>query len=198
MISDKLKKLQLISGAKVCAIFDEIYQDILDINYTSESNLMKTLWGRYTPNSPVLNGSIFEGLLATILYKSGITPLYVQAKLTFVPNVDFDFVAYSKEFGPIVLSAKTSLRERYKQADLEGMMLRQVHRRSRSFLITLEKTEARTVKNKIKDGLVLGLDDVIVATLPEFDDLISDLKNLNFYAPQKIDVLVSSRLIQKS
>ncbi|MAZ77010.1 MAG: hypothetical protein CMH31_06915 [Micavibrio sp.] len=195
-ISKKLSKLQLISGTKVCEIFDALYPDILDIEYSSESEFMAALWSRYTPESSVLNGSVFEGLLAIIFYRSGIIPLYVQAKLSFVPNVDFDFVAYSKEFGPIVLSAKTSLRERYKQADLEGMMLRQVHRKSKSYLITLNEIEAKTVNQKIKEGLVLGLDDIVVATDQKFDALIAELKELSYYAPNKIDVLVSSRLIK--
>ena len=80
----------------------------------------------------------------------------------FIPNIEFDFVAYSKEIGPIVLSAKTSLRERYKQADLEGMMMRQVHRRAKSYLLTLDKDEAMNVNSKIQEGKVLG-DSMYVA-----------------------------------
>ncbi len=194
-VSETLEKLQLVSGPKVLKIFDNLYSDILDINYDSESKLMEELWSRYKPESPSLNGYVFEGILATIFYRSGILPLYVQAKLYFVPNVDFDFVAYTKECGPIILSAKTSLRERYKQADLEGMILRQVNRRSKSFLITLNEVEAKSVNEKIKNGLVLGLDDVIVATDERFDLLIKELKEFSFYKPEKIDVLTSTRLI---
>ena len=153
------------------------------------------MWDRYEANSVSMNGAVFEGLLATILFRSGILPLFVQAKLSFVPNVDFDFVAYSKEFGPVILSAKTSLRERYKQADLEGMMLRQVHRKSKSYLITLNEKEAASVNQKIEKGLVLGLDKVVVATDKAFNNLMEDLKLLNFYRPDKIDVLTSSRMI---
>ncbi len=194
-ISKKLNQLQLISGVKISSIFDNLYSDILTIPYSSESALVTELWSRYKSESPSLNGNVFEGILATVLFRSDILPLYVQAKLSYVPNVDFDFVAYSKEFGPIILSAKTSLRERYKQADLEGMMLRQVHRKSKSYLITLNSNEANNVNKKIENGLVLGLDKVIVASHIKFDDLIADLKALNYYEPEKIDVLTSSRLI---
>lgn len=194
-ISKQLRDLQLISGDKICEIFDALYSDILDIDYDSESKLVVELWSRYDNTTPSVNGSVFEGILATIFYRSGILPLFVQAKLAFVPNVDFDFVAYSEEYGPIVLSAKTSLRERYKQADLEGMMLRQVHRKSKSYLITLNEKEARSVNRKIKTGDVLGLDDIIVATDVEFDSLIANLKKLHYKHPEKIDILTSSRLI---
>ncbi|MCF6190568.1 MAG: hypothetical protein L3J51_08815 [Cocleimonas sp.] len=159
------------------------------------SQFVNELWSRYKPESPSLNGAVFEGILAAVFYRSAILPLYVQAKLLFVPNVDFDFVGYTKEYGPVILSAKTSLRERYKQADLEGMMLRQVHRRSKSFLITLNEVEAKSVNSKIKTGLVLGLDNVIVATNKEFDLLIKELKTYTYYKPEKMDVLTSTRLI---
>ena len=77
----------------------------------------------------------------------------------FVPNINFDFLLYSREYGPVVLSAKTSLRERYKQADLEGMMLRQVHRNAKTYLITLNSDEAKSVNSKISNGQVLGIEE---------------------------------------
>ena len=194
-VSEELQALALISGKGISKIFDDIYGDILTYKYSSESAFISDLWERYEANSVSMNGAVFEGLLATILYRSGITPLFVQAKLSFVPNVDFDFVAYSKEFGPVILSAKTSLRERYKQADLEGMMLRQVHRKSKSYLITLNAKEAASVNRKIETGLVLGLDKVVVATDNTFDQLIDELKEMNFFRPEKIDVLTSTRVI---
>ncbi len=195
-ISDDLKELSLISGPKVCAVFDDLYSDILTVAYTSEHLFMSEMWNRFTPSNPSLNGAVFEGILAVVFYRSGILPLYVQAKFEFVPNVDFDFVAYSREFGPIILSAKTSLRERYKQADLEGMMLRQVHRRAKSYLITLNEAEAAGVNRKIYDGKVLGLDEVIIATQPAFSERITYLKTLTYYKPEKIDVVTSTRLIE--
>ncbi|MFZ2619281.1 MAG: hypothetical protein WAX89_00200 [Alphaproteobacteria bacterium] len=195
-ISEKLAKLNLISGDKVCKIFDKNYSDILSKDYASESAFVKELWERYSPEGQNLNGKVFEGILATLFYRSAILPLYVQAEMTFVPNVEFDFVAYTQERGPIILSAKTSLRERYKQADLEGMMLRQVHRKALSYLITLDETEALGCNKKIEAGKILGLDKVIVATSKDFDSLITQLKSFNYIKPNKIDVITSMRLIQ--
>ncbi|MGB0356729.1 MAG: hypothetical protein ACPGC9_00645 [Cytophagales bacterium] len=194
MISTTLKKLKLISGSTLAKIFDDLYNDILTIPYTSASTFIKKLWERYNPASPSTNGSVFEGLIATVLYKSKILPLYLQAEISFVPNVKFDFVAYAKTCGPIVLAAKTSLRERYKQADLEGMMLRQVHRKAKRFLITLNEEEARNVNKKIKQGKVLGLDRVVVMDY-SFDDLICELQNHEYIIPNKIPVIKSQRLV---
>lgn len=194
-ISEKLKKLEIISGKSICEQFDNLYQDILDTPLTSNSKFIANFWTRYSPITPSLNGAVFEGLLATLFYRLGIKPIYVQAKLAFVPNVDFDFVIYTKEYGPIILSAKTSLRERYKQADLEGMMVRQVHRRAKSYLITLNEKEAIGVNNKIASGQVLGIDKVILATSSDFDELVTELMGLTLIQPEKIEILTGSRLI---
>ena len=161
---------------------------------------MKEMWSRYLvgrTKNPGLNGYVFEGLLAVLFYRLGISPIFLQAKMGFIPNVEFDFVAYSKEIGPIVLSAKTSLRERYKQADLEGMMMRQVHRRAKSYLLTLDKDEAMNVNSKIQEGKVLGIDHVYVASEPEFDDLVEELKSYSFVEPPAEPVVESSRVIRK-
>ena len=201
-ISKELLELQLISGDKVCAVFDELFTDILTIEYNSACEFMDEFWKRYDPYSKKngksnnsLNGGVFEGLLATIFYRSEISPLYIQANVSFVPNIDFDFIGYSKEFGPISLSAKTSLRERYKQADLEGMMLRQVHRRAKSYLITLDKVTAVNTNKKIESGQVLGLEEVVIATHEPFTNLINKLKKLHFYQPEKVEVIKGKRII---
>jgi len=194
-ISEQLKELNLISGKKLCTIFDRIFDDVLTLDYGKPSSFIDTMWERYENSEVSLNGSVFEGLLATVFYREGIVPLFVQAKLTFVPNIDFDFVAYSTQRGPIVISAKTSLRERYKQADLEGMMLRHVHRRSESYLITMHVAEAARVNAKIAIGQSLGIDKVVVANSIEFDGLIDHLKTYNYVIPDKVDVLTSSRVI---
>jgi hypothetical protein len=102
---------------------------------------------------------------------------------------------YSAERGPICWSVKTSLRERYKQADLESIALKYVHRKALSYLITLEKNEAKSVKSKIKTGDVIGLDDVVVATEPEFDVLVADLKNFKFETPPTVAVMTSSQIV---
>ena len=117
------------------------------------------------------------------------------AKVAFVPNVIYDLMFYTEERGPICISAKTSLRERYKQADLEAIALKYVHRKALCFLLTLEENEAKSVKAKIKTGDVIGLDNVIVATSDEFDNLIKDLKFYQFSEPPTVKVIESNQVI---
>lgn len=106
----------------------------------------------------------------------------------------FDLVLFSEEYGPIVLSQKTSLRERYKQADLEGMMLRQVHRKARSFLITNEGDKVERYNQKIDNEEVLGIERFVNAFGKDLDELFFELKQLNFYIPDKIKIIESQKL----
>lgn len=203
-ISLELESLNLISGPVTKNVFDKLFENILKKKILSGSGFINTSWKRFKTSSAYnsknysLNGNVFEGLLAVLFYRVGIYALFRQAKMAFIPNVEFDFVAYSKEIGPLVLSAKTSLRERYKQADLEGIMMRQVHRRAKSYLLTLNAVEAKNINSKIKEGKVLGIDRVYVASEPEFDDLVEELKSFSLVEPPAEPVVESSRIIRPS
>src|SRR5690606_2042332 len=134
---------------------------------------------------------------ATLCIREGILPIYMSAKVAFVPNVIYDIMFYTAGRGPICWSVKTSLRERYKQADLESIALKYVHRKALSYLITLEANEARSVKAKIKSGDVIGLDDVIVATSEDFNQLILELKEFELSEPPTVKVIESNQIITR-
>ena len=123
------------------------------------------------------------------LYSKGILPFYIQAKISFVPNATYDIVLYSSANYPITLSIKTSLRERYKQADLEGLALKNVHRRAKNYLITLSAKEYEGVRKKIQEGDVAGLDKIILADSKEFDNLLTELSQMSFVKPETIEVI---------
>ena len=131
------------------------------------------------------------------MIKNNVLPFFWQAQLEFVPLANFDLVVYTEERGPIVLSLKTSIRERYKQAEFEAQAMKDVHRRAKNFLVTMEKDEAVTLQAKIDTGVLSGIDGVIVATEKSFDEQIQLLKSLTivdtpiFSAvrnPQKIEL----------
>ena len=161
-----------------------IYCELLDAinSYTSPSAFIDTAWKIYSnkyPNKQSVNGRVFEYLIVETLAQEGIEPIYFQAKFNHVPNCEFDIVLYHHRL-PVVLSAKVSLRERYKQADLEGLALRQVYRQASQHLITLSEKEAMANRSKIVSGDISGLDSIVVANKPEYDDLIEHLKKLEF------------------
>ncbi len=196
----KLNKLGITvsAGNKAETVFDSLFPDFLEISYTSPSQYVDSYWQQYLKHPETnnnLNGRIFEFILATLFVREGIFPLYLSAKVAFVPNVIYDLMFYSQERGPVCISAKTSLRERYKQADLEAFALKNVHRRALCYLITLDETEARGVKNKINSGDIIGLDNVIVAQGEEFNQFIAFLKTLTFIEPPTVKVVQSNQVI---
>jgi hypothetical protein len=195
-----LKELGIVVGTdtKADTVFNGLFPDFRKVEYEKPSEYVRKYWEKYSELTEVsnnLNGEIFECILATLCVRENILPLYLSAKVAFVPNVIYDLMFYTKERGPVCWSVKTSLRERYKQADLESIALKYVHRKALSYLITLNKKEAKGVKEKIQTGDVIGLDDVIVATEPEFDALVQNIKAFKFEEPPKVKVIESNQVV---
>ena len=196
----KLNQLGITIGKnkKADIVFESLFENFFSVKYKTPSDYVSQYWDMYLKHpegNNNLNGKIFEYILATLFIRENLLPLYISAKVAFVPNVIYDLMFYSSERGPICLSAKTSLRERYKQADLEAIALKYVHRKALCYLITLEEHEARSVKEKIKTGDVIGLDNVIVATSDDFNDLINELKRYQFSEPPTVKVIQSNQII---
>ena len=195
-----LNQLGIVLGTdtKAGKVFDSLFPSFMDVKYNTPSEYVSIYWNAYLKVPDMnsnLNGKIFEYILATLCVRENILPLYLSAKVAFVPNVIYDLMFYTAELGPICWSVKTSLRERYKQADLESIALKYVHRKALSYLITLEKNEAKSVKAKIKTGDVIGLDEVIIATEPEFDLLVAELKKYQFEKPPTVQVISSNQVV---
>jgi len=143
-----------------------------------------------TTNANTFNGAIFEYIIATLLYKKGITPFYTQAKVAFVPNVIYDIILYTTEANIICLTLKTSFRERIKQADLEAVALRYVHRRAKTFLLTLSSKEANTQKKNLTKGGFLGLTTIVDCNKQEdLDNLIENLSLCKYRVSETIDTV---------
>lgn len=195
-----LKKLGIVkSKTKGYHVFMEHIAPDFMSNTMGPSEYVRHCWNNYE-NSGVernnsLNGTIFELIIATLFVKEGILPLHLQAQVAFVPNVNFDAVLYTHETGPIGLSLKTSLRERYKQADLEAVALKYVHRKAENYLLTMDREEAESVSRKIATGAVLGLDKAVLASSDEFDLFVNNLKSKTFISPGSVEIITASRII---
>jgi hypothetical protein len=198
-----LKSLNIVAGDNNLAanIFENLFPNFMEVKYEKSSEYIQIYWQAYEDYCKVKdgnasqNGKMFEYILTTLLIRENLLPFYLSAKVAFVPNVMYDIMLYTTERGPICISAKTSLRERYKQADLEGIALKYVHRRSLSYLVTNNESEANSVKAKIKKGDVIGLDNVIHSFSNEFDDLITSLKQYEFEQPKPIEVIKSNQIV---
>lgn len=189
-------------------IFALLERDFLS-NTEIPSVYVRRMWNdyqalpdRFKNNS--VNGNIFEAIVITALLKAGIHPIYTQTNLAFVPNVNYDIVVFPKKengtvdvSAPVVISLKTSLRERYKQADLEGLALKNVYKRGSSYIITLDNDDAiNNCKEKIRQKDILGIDDFIHAGTEAFDEFVANLQGRTVGEPPQIKVVEKSHTIE--
>lgn len=163
-------------------------------NYTVPSEFMSSSWTFFKEKlkgNNNVNGKVFENLIAYVLAYEGIENIYEQAEIVFVPNAIFDILLYHPN-ETYTLSIKTTLRERWKQADLEAYAVKNVLKQSKCYLITLSENEVFARRKKRADGsdFYNGLDGFILADKEEFDDLVSKLKTIDFQPSEKVSVIV--------
>jgi hypothetical protein len=132
------------------------------------------------------NGTILEELIVIALLRAGISPIYTQATMAFVPNVIFDILIYNRKT-PVCISSKVSLRERWKQADIEAMALKYVHRKAKAYVFTLAENEVRA-RRKDENSYV-GIDEFILADTQEFDELVDKLRLIDFTESESIEII---------
>jgi hypothetical protein len=137
--------------------------------------------------SPQSVGSMGDNWLewATLiaLKQNKLLPAYWQAEFEAVPHSFNDVVLWTREHGPVIISCKTSLRERYKQADLEALAVRQFFPNAKLFLLTLDADRrhvART-RHKIAQNELLALQAIYAED--NADELFAFLKTLTLTEP---------------
>lgn len=174
----------------------QITQELINNNPIPDnltpSEFIRDYWELYKSNYPSnnsLNGIIFENLVIISLAREGIENIYYQTELSFVPTALFDAFLYNEE-KPVALSIKVSLRERWKQADLEASALKQVHKKAECYVLSLSEQETRTRQNQSDE--YAGLDGFILANKPEFDVLVEDLKAREFKLAGSVPIIKSS------
>lgn len=178
-------------------LFDSLItgETFMSVKYKSPQEYIYQYWqALQKANQPNLHGNVFEYIIYSLLFRENIRPFYTQAKVAFVPNVNFDALLYNRS-APISLSLKTSLRNGYKMADLEAVALRYIYRRSKSYLLTMDTKEANVQKAKILSGDIMGLDAIIDCNTEDINQLIAELKKIQFTTSIKIDA-VEGNLIQ--
>lgn len=203
-----LNSLGIVKGKNTLAanIFEDLLPSFINFEYEKPSDYINEYIQAYRKYSfpysneqqkKNINGKIFEYTIASLLIREDIYPIYMNAQVAFVPNINYDLLLYSEEHGPICLSAKTSFRERYKQADLESVALKYVHRRSKAYLISLSQKDVDKLNRKREKGDIMGLDIAVCATSDKFNNLIEEIKSYNLTKSPSINVINSNHTITK-
>lgn len=179
------------SDNKSINYFNDICPDFYAVKYTKFSEYINTLWTNYERlgiNDNAINGTVFEYILVSLLIRENIFPFYYQAELSFVKNVKFDVFFWS-EAGPITLSIKTSLRERYKQAVLEADTMISTHSKSYNTLISLDKDAIKTVNEKIIEKDIRSLEKALYVYSDDFDRFIYFLKSQKLLEAPMVNIV---------
>lgn len=177
-------------------VVKELITDIKADPKLKPSEFIKKYWAKYQDNFPSnqnINGKVFEELIAITLIRAGIMPFYMQAKVAFIPYVNYDLIIYSNDVGPISLSVKTSLRERWKQADLEAVALKYIHRKSKSFVITLDTDAVR--RRRVDPSEAMGINGFILADTDELDKVLDEILRYQIELSPTVKVISSSVVI---
>lgn len=183
-------------------VASENFQEVLDQLETptdkSPSQFIKEFWEKELvnklPNST--RGSLFEYLVAYCLNWKGILPFYIQVKINLVVGAIYDIVLFNEKSVPIVLSLKTSFRERYKQAILEARVLQEVYHSAKTYLLTFSGSEYKTRKkeNQQEDNPILK--DIIAVDTEEFNQLLEELSKIIFRKPTKQEIILKGKLFE--
>lgn len=181
---------------KAKQVFKQLLPNIkADPNFKPHEFILKywNEYGKKFKSNQNINGKIFENLIAATLVRSGVLPFYVQAKVAFVSYVNYDFIINTMDIGPIALSVKTSLRERWKQADLEAVALKYVHRKANAYVITLDADAVKT--RRIDSSQMLGIDAFILADTQEYDQILESIKSHELGLSPTVKVVTSNTII---
>tara|TARA_B100000900_G_scaffold269553_1_gene230187 strand:+ start:605 stop:1171 length:567 start_codon:yes stop_codon:yes gene_type:complete len=131
----------------------------------------KSLKGKEINNS--FNGQALEIILAYLFSREKIKIDKMDEILNDVKYVKPDFLITSKDKTKYFISAKVSIRERWKQADWEAIKYKEKYPNAKCFLIMNDNKEFNSIKSKIKD---LDLDDVLLANSKDINNLINLIK----------------------
>lgn len=183
---------------KAKQVFKKILPDITTDSNLSQHEFIKKYWREYKDkfeSNQNINGKVFEDLIAATLIRENIMPFYIQARVAFISYVNYDFIIYTKDIGPISLSIKTSLRERWKQADLEAVALKYIHRKSNAFVVTLDVDAVK--RRRIDSSQSLGIDAFVLADSEEYDEMLKNIKSHELGLSPTVSVVTSNTIITK-
>jgi hypothetical protein len=182
--------------AKICGLIEEEWETCTQ---EDPCKMVSKLYEKIRPigkGSRIWNGYLLEALVVKLL-RTKIDPncIFTNRKIALIDDTTYDITLCAtsnngKTQSPICLSVKTSLRERYKQAEREGLNAKQVHIGSYTALLTMDSKTAEK-----KGGNMRGLDMVVdcasETSLRAFLEKILDLNPIPYSKIREIGPLIS-------
>ena len=169
--------------SKIKKIFLEVYPNILNSIPNTASEFFRENWSNwesYAKGRTVNNntpGKVFEKLFEIYCFLLNYEIIAQDESFKDVPLVKPDFVLKNKDDKYLFLSLKTSLRERWKQADWEAIYFKEYYPTTLCILVTFHEREEKSLQSKIEKNLLKGLDDSCLATSDKFDKILTNFFN---------------------
>lgn len=178
-------------------IIMEIIPDLHAFKHLSASDYIRHYWSKYKSKPDdydyEIDDAVLNELIALTLIGQRIMPFYMQAKVAFIPNATYDFIIYCEDIGPITFSAKVYLSEMYKQADIKTVALKNVHRKSESYLISVNEFQVKARKQRLDE--VMAINDFIYASSHEYDELLDKISEKQIIEAPRVETVSSSSMI---
>jgi len=170
-----------IKRLKEKTIYKKFFQPLKpdQYHYSDADDFFKYYWKEfeaYKTKEKTLNnqvpGDVFEIIIGFILDYENLEIYSMDENIKGVTYVKPDFIL-KNERKNIFISCKTSIRERWKQADWESMRYKKIFPDAKCFVITNHEKEAITLKGKLND---IDIDMVFYSGSSEINDFVKKLK----------------------
>ncbi|WP_284928772.1 hypothetical protein [Candidatus Phytoplasma sp. AldY-WA1] len=136
-----------------------------------------------------ISGKINEYLILLYFQNKGITNLYPQVNLFFIPDIKFDLILFTQKKRIIAFNFKTCLRERYKQAMIEAQQLKKLDTRFEFYLLTNNEKETQRLNNKIEQGKIQGINQVVNLFSNSANNFLQNLITTKFIPFTNINII---------
>jgi len=144
------------------------------------SRFMESAYAKLSTGMARHNGKLFEGLFLAILGRAGIAHVILDAEYGCLPYSTIDVAIYYEKKVPVLISLKSSLRERWKQSDLEFSRIKSLNPGAICAIATLE--DAGMPLRLLGENRLLGSDFIIDCRVPshwaKFLSRITESKNV--------------------
>jgi hypothetical protein len=153
------------------------------------SRFMSAFWDEASTHGQT-SGALFELMVASCLYDARVGTFYRHANLQGSPKVETDLLVWTREGKPWCIQMTSTLRERYRLADLQAFRVKASYQNAAFFLLTMDQFD--TAKRSKKD--FESLDELVYCGSAAFDSLIAQL---TFSSSNECDVLELSKRTKK-
>ena len=170
--------------------FIEFFTDDTELKEFKYKNLNEYLdffWKKYcnqrdskensSRNFNSTNGKVFETIFAFLLDRERKVILSMDEEVDNVKHVKPDFIVQGKNNSKIFFSLKTSIRERWKQADWEAIKYKEKYSNSLCYIIMIddEDNEFTKLSEMVSDSeLNLRIDGVFMINSIELNSLFEE------------------------